>query len=299
MRTNRFSFSLPAAVLACMAALPLHAAFAAEPVLVQGPAEAITAADIHADSLRMPEQMRAQVLTRPQSVQQIANNLYVRRVMADEAAKLHLENSDAVQAELRVARDKVLSDAYLQHIDSQHTLSDAAALEQARAMYTAHPENFKSTEQVHIRHILIGGTDEAAKAKAEDVLKELRAGGDFAALAQKYSTDTGSASKGGDLGFFAHGRMVPSFEEAAFALKNVGDLSEPVKSQFGYHILQLQGKRPAGVQPFDDIRDALIAEIRTKVAQDARVAEAEKISAAAKPQTEAIEAFAKGYAPKK
>ncbi|RID98846.1 peptidylprolyl isomerase [Simplicispira hankyongi] len=282
-----------------MAALPLHAAFAAEPVLLQGPNEAITAADIHADSQRMPEQMRVQVLTRPQSVQQIANNLYVRRVMADEASKLHLENSDAVQAELRVARDKVLSDAYLQRIDSQHTLSDAVALEQAHAMYTAHPERFKSTEQVHIRHILIGGTDEAAKTKAEEVLKELRAGGDFAALAQKYSTDTGSAAKGGDLGFFAHGRMVPSFEEAAFALKNVGDLSEPVKSQFGYHILQLQGKRPAGVQPFDDIRDALIAEIRAKAAQDARVAEAEKISAAAKPQTEAIEAFAKGYAPKK
>ena len=101
-----------------------------------------------------------------QTVQQIGNNLYVRRVMADEAHKLRLDQASDVQAALRIARDKVLSDAYLQHLDKIHAVNDDAALAQARAMYRAKPERFKVDEQVRIRHILIEGKDEKAQAKA-------------------------------------------------------------------------------------------------------------------------------------
>lgn len=97
--------------------------------------------------------------------------------------------------------------------------------------------------------------DEAgAKTKAEDVLKQIRGGGDFTALAKKYSSD-GSRSKGGDLGYFTRGRMVPEFEQTAFNTP-VGQVSEPVKSQFGYHIIKVTDKRAnnAGGQPTEEVR---------------------------------------------
>lgn len=281
-------------LLACGAGAWVQAQ-AADAVLIQGPQAAITAEDIKADSLRMPEEMRPNVLKRPQTVQQIGSNLYVRRVMANEAQKLHLEQAPDVQAALRIARDKVLSDAYLLHLDKTHTVSDEAALAQARAMYQANPERFKAAEQVHIRHILIEGKDEKAQAKAQELIKALRSGADFTVLAKENSIDKGTADKGGDLGFFARGRMVPDFESAAFGLKKVGDVSEPVATQFGLHILQLQDRRPEGVQSFEDVRDALVQEIRGKITQDARAAEAQKIGEQGKPQTAAIEAFSSSY----
>src|SRR5215813_12554528 len=112
----------------------------------------------------------------------------------------------------------------------------------------AHPE-----EQVHARHILISvksadapteeGLDKtAARAKAEEVLKRVKAGENFEALAKEYSTDPGSKDNGGDLGWFGRGRMVPDFEKAAFALQP-GQVSEIVESPFGFHIIKVEGRR--------------------------------------------------------
>lgn len=266
--------------------------WAADAVLIQGPQAAISAEDIQADSLRMPEEMRSAVLKRPQTVQQIGMNLYVRRVMADEAQKLHLEQGPEVQSALRIARDKILSDAYLEHLDRSLGVSEQALQAQARSAYQAQPERFKLEEQVRIRHILLEGKDEA---KAQEILKELRAGADFGDLAKKHSIDKGTAEKDGDLGLFARGRMVPEFEHVAFSLKKVGELSEVVRTQFGLHILQLQEHLPARTQSFEEVRESLVKDIRAKMVQDLRVGAADKIREKAQPQTAAIEAFSNGY----
>ena len=268
---------------------------AAESVLLSDGNLQIDSQDLRADALRMPPEMRPLVLSRPQTVGQIATNLYVRRAMAAKAQTLGLDKDPQVLANLKIAADKVLSDALLEHIDKENALSEQALLAKAQSLYKAKPERFQSEEQVHARHILIAGNSPESKAEAEKVLSALKAGANFADLAKEKSADKSNAAKGGDLGFFGRGRMVPSFEQAAFALKNKNDLSPVVESQFGYHVIQLEARKPAGLRPFDEVKDDLVKEVRTTIAQDARVAEAQRIQSEAKLDTQAIEAFAKSY----
>jgi peptidyl-prolyl cis-trans isomerase C len=272
------------------------AAWAAEPAaLIQGDSVAITAADMQADSLRMPPEMRNTVLQRPETVLQIASNLYARRVFADRAAAEDLDKDPQVAAALKVARDKVLSDAMLERLDKKAIPSEAALEGLARNAYRAKPERFKVAEEVKIRHILIAEKTAESRAKAEDVLAELKKGADFATLAKESSADVSSAAKGGDLGYFAKGRMVPEFDAAAFALQKSGETSGLVETKFGYHILQLDDRRPPRTRPFEEVRDELMKEVRTSAAQDARVAEAQKIQQGAKINQDAVEAFAASY----
>ena len=128
----------------------------------------------------------------------------------------------------------------------------------AKTFYDQNLDKFKEEEAVRASHILIRvapDADEAAKkkarAEAEDVLKQIKAGGDFAALAQEHSQD-GSAAQGGDLNFFTRGQMVPAFETAAFALKP-GEVSGIVETQFGLHIIKVTERRPARTVPFTEV----------------------------------------------
>lgn len=290
---NRFTAQLCAVTAAVTL---LHApAWASEPALMQGEQISITATDMQADALRMPPEMRAIVLAKSQTVAQIANNLYARRAMAHQAETEGLGKDPVTAAALQIARDKVLSDALLAKIDKSAAPSDAVAEGLARNIYKAKPELFKMPEQIQARHILIAGVTPESRAQAEKTLEELKAGADFAKLAQERSADTGSASKGGDLGFFARGRMVPEFDEAAFALQKPGELSGVVESKFGFHILKLDARKPAGMKPFDEVRDELIKDVRSNLQQEARAAQAQKLQQAAKVNTEAVEAFAAGY----
>lgn len=267
------------------------------PVLMQGEQFAVTAADIEADArLRIPPDVRQRMLSSSQSVGQVASNLYIYRVWGAQAQAQGLDKDPEVVTALRITRDKVLADAWTARMARQHALTDEAAQEMARTIYRAKPDRFKRPEQVQVRHILIKGDAPEARAQADKLLAALKGGADFAQLAKEHSADKSNADKGGDLGFFGKGRMVPEFEEAAFALQKKGDLSDVVQSQFGYHLIQLEGRRPESIRPFEEVREDLMNEVRATVVNDARVAEAQKIVAAAKPNDVAIEAFAARYA---
>ncbi|WP_375576987.1 peptidylprolyl isomerase [Paracidovorax oryzae] len=291
---KRSAFRLCAGALLSAMMLSAHAQ---ETVLIQGPHIAIDSGDMRADALRMPPEMRDTVLSRPQTVTQIASNLYARRAMAQRAEAAGLERDPEVAAALRVARDKVLSDAYLAKVDKDNMPSDAVAEGLARNIYKAKPERFKVPEQVQVRHILIAGTGADSRAQIEKIEQELKGGADFAQLAKERSADKGSAAKGGDLGFFEAGKMVPEFDKAAFALTKPGQLSGIVESKFGYHILQLEGRHAARTRSFDEVRGELMQEVRANVQQEARVADAQAMQKEAKINKEAIEAFAAGYNP--
>ena len=292
MKTHSLRFGGLAALVMVLSA---SVVYAAEAVLMDGGQVTITEQDMHADALRMPIEMRERVLTRPDQVAQIASNLYVRRSLAQQADAAGLASNPETKAALQIARDKVLSDALLAKIDKDNALPDAKLEGLARSNYNANPDRFKVAEQVQVRHILSASPDDAGRAKAAQVLVDLQGGADFAALAKEHSADPGSAAKGGELGFFAKGAMVPEFEEAAFALKKKGELSGLVKTKFGYHILQLEDRRPAGVRPFEEVRDDLIKGARATVQQEARALAAQKAQQGVTVHKEAVEAFAAGY----
>jgi len=149
--------------------------------------------------------------------------------------------------------------------------------QQIQAYYNEHISDYQVPEQAKSRHILIkvapgadAKTDAAAKAKAEDVLKQLKAGGSWTELAKKYSDDPGSKDSGGELGFAQRGRMVPEFDNAIFTQK-IGDI-EIVKSQFGYHVVQVEDRQAAHTQPLSEvlpeIQAALIREATAQAQQN-------------------------------
>lgn len=263
--------------------------------LIQGATVSITTQDMQADSLRMPPEMRSIVLQKPETVTQIASNLYARRMFAERALAEGLQKDPQIAAALKIARDKVLSDAMLEQLDKKAAPSDAAAEALARDIYRTKSDRFKQGEQVQVSHILIPGNESQSRAQAEKLLEEIKAGADFAKAAQERSADTGSATKGGDLGFFGRGRMLPEFETVAFNLAKVGDVSDVVETKFGFHILKLTGKKPAGIRPFEEVKDELVKEVRNNVQQEARAAEAQKLQQGATINKEAIEGYAAGF----
>ncbi|NOZ79424.1 MAG: hypothetical protein GXP48_09670 [Acidobacteria bacterium] len=149
--------------------------------------------------------------------------------------------------------------------------------QQIKKYYDEHKADFRQPEQAHAAHILIqvppGASPEAvarAKAKADGIAKIARSGADFAMLARKFSQDPGSKSKGGDLGWFGRKRMVKVFADAVFSHKP-GDIVGPIKSQFGYHIIKVEGFKPARQKTLDEVKD----QIKFQLLESSAAAEAE------------------------
>jgi parvulin-like peptidyl-prolyl isomerase len=124
---------------------------------------------------------------------------------------------------------------------------------------------FTTPEQVCVRHILF---NKDQKQKAEDVKKQLENGGDFAKLAKEDSQDPGSAAKGGDLGCLGKGETVPDFEEAAFGAKQ-GEIVGPVKTQFGYHILEVTDAKPKQIRPLSEVESQIRSQLSTEKQSEA------------------------------
>lgn len=234
----------------------------------------ITADELRADFARMPPEAIRAAATDPAVVQQTAANLLIRKAMATEAEQMGLQNQPEFERQMRLVRDRLLSDAWLAKVDAENTLSDAEADRLTDLKYKAEAfSRFKQPGQIKVRHILQPKTPEG-RAKAEELLKELKAGADFAELAKQHSTDPGSGSRGGDLGLVGRGRMVPEFDAAAFRLDKPGDLSDIIETGFGYHIIRLDEKQPDTIAPFSEVREGLKREVIAKARNDARNAAA-------------------------
>ncbi|RUP28991.1 MAG: peptidylprolyl isomerase [Curvibacter sp.] len=263
-------------------------------VLLEGAGVQVTDQDVLVETMTIPPEQRKAALSKPETVGQIALNIYTRKVLAADAIKAGAEKDDDTLKALALVREKTFMDYAIVHLDRRNALPAAEAEKQALASYKANSKKYEVAEQVKASHILVkfGDDPKAAKEKAEGILAELKGGANFAELAKAKSDDPGSAARGGDLGLFGRGKMVKPFEDAAFALKNPGDLSDIIESQFGYHVLVLTERKPAGVKPFEEVKDDLIAEVQKGVIDEGRKKEAKRIGDMGKIKLPQVEAFA-------
>lgn len=264
---------------------------AASSVVAEGAnGQRITTDDIHADALRLPVTQRSIALAAPDAVQQAAQNLYVRRMLAEQAVRDGLDKDPLVSATLQLVRDRVLSEARLTKIDEANKPAPEAVEAVARASYRANPERFRTADQTRARHILVTGHTEQAKREAEALLAELKGGADFEKVAREKSHDT-SSERGGDLGWFDMGRMVPEFDAALDELKKPGDMSGLVRTQFGWHIIKLEGRRAGGQRTYEEVAEELKTQAANQLQSEARLKEVRRIVDTFKPDRKAIEAF--------
>lgn len=204
--------------------------------------------------------------------------VFVQRKLAEEAQARALSVDE--KALLEDARLRALSQLQIEYLVAKRPEPNFEAA--AHEAYLAKKESYATPQRVHVEHILINTktrSDAEALSRAEEVRRLVfegkRAFGD---LAKEYSDDPSASRNGGDLGFFARGAMVKPFEEAAFSMSKEGQVSAPVKTDFGYHVIRFMGREAAGYTPFDQIKEELIKEEKAKFRGKVLREEYERIS---------------------
>ena len=236
-------------------------------VMTVGP-DKITAAEFNGFIDSLPEQYKAQA--QGPMKRQVAEQIASMRLLANEARQRGLDKDKAMQNRIRLQTENLLAGAALQELMKTAPV-DAAAIQK---YYDEHKNEY---EQVQARHILIrfkGSpvpvkegqkdlTEEEALAKVQAIRKRLAGGEDFEKVAKAESDDTGSGAAGGDLGMFKRGSMVPAFEEVAFN-QPLGELSEPVKTQFGYHLIKTEKHEN---KKLDEVKGEIESRLKPEMAQ--------------------------------
>jgi peptidyl-prolyl cis-trans isomerase C len=251
--------------------------------------EQITAAKLDQMYSRSGAQMRAEYEKNGGKVAFLDN--YIRkRLLVQEALKAGFDKKPDVQADMETAKESVLFDRYVRDVVAAQIINDS----DVKKYYDEHPSEFQRSDSVKVRHIVITPNGAGPRPKtagdAMDLIKSIAAdlhtqmvtptGTDpaaaarvrakyFSAAARKYSED-GSAPSGGDLGWVSRGLLDPTFEDAAFNLP-IGVMSGIIETRFGYHLIFVEARKPAGTAPFDevkqDIRENLLAQRAADVMQ--------------------------------
>ena len=206
------------------------------------------------------------------------NNYIEKRLLVQEAMKEGIQRRPEIEADMRAAADSVLFDRYVREMVAPEAVPES----DVRALYESTKNSYRTVEKIKARHIIAspaGGqvlnstgdnarSEEEALAKINRIAAQIRSGKiTFEDAARQFSEDA-SAAEGGDLGWFNRGMMVAPFEDAAFKLEK-GKVSDVVKTEFGYHLIQLDDRIPAGVAPFEavryEVREKLLAERASQI----------------------------------
>jgi len=218
----------------------------------------------------LPEQYRG--LARTTQRKQFADNIVQLLTLAQEGQRRKIDGTDEYKTLAQFQLNNVLAALTVEAMRKEVAVTDA----DLRKYYEQHKNEWEQVKGAHILVRFQGSqvtlrpgekdlTDAEALAKAQDLRAKIMAGADFAEVAKKESDDVGSAMNGGELGTFRHGQMVGPFEEAAFKLKP-GEVSEPVRSQFGYHIIKVQSH---DIKSFDEVRAEIEARVKPEALKNA------------------------------
>ncbi len=247
-------------------ALPVLAADAPAAASAAVPAGDPVVARVNGEEIHRSDVMRELQMAGPQMQQmppqmifpQILQKMIATKIVSQKGYADGLQNDKDVKARVHDLEAQVVAEAYV-HKQIEPKITDAKIKER----YDQLASKFKPQDEVRARHILV-----KTEAEADDIIKQLKGGADFAKLAEEKSKDTGSAAHGGDLGYFVHDAMVKAFADAAFAMKP-GDVSTtPVKTEFGYHIIKVEDKRKSSPPPVAEVKDQIANQLGQELTND-------------------------------
>lgn len=214
--------------------------------------------------MNVPEAERGIFYASEKRVRDFLANMFGVRKLAGEARQRQLSAEE--QRILDETTNRALAQMQLEYLVAQAAKPDFE--KSARETYVAYPERFVNPEMVRVEHILVSRKErctEEARKRAEDVLAQVKSGDkSFAAIAEEMSDDPSVKQNKGDMGFFARGKMVKPFEDAAFAMKTRGEIVGPVETSYGYHIIRFVERKPESKRPFEEVKDGLVREAEQK-----------------------------------
>jgi parvulin-like peptidyl-prolyl isomerase len=213
-----------------------------------------------------PVNVQLEALKQKPKFKEKLEEMYLTKAIAAEVKKTPLSAEE--QAELDEMQKMFYFKVKIKQLSEQN-LPDFAPL--AAAQYKANKEKYVEPEQVAVEHILLDTRqkykDKEALKLAKNLIAQLKKGADFGALALKYSNDPSVKQNKGQLGFFSKGKMLKEFEDAAYQLK-LQELSEPVQTQYGYHILRKYGQKASAIKDFAAVKDEIIAKLKADYVQN-------------------------------
>jgi len=228
--------------------------------------------DFRREVERLPPRSRMQ-LTMLERKKQFIDNYILNDLLTDEGRARGYDRDPEIARQVEELQRRLVVQRVMKDFQEPPELSD----EQVRAYYDQNRRLF-SGSQVRVSHILV--KDEALAKSLREQLREDPS--KFEDVAKANSTDTATAARGGDLGFFGQGRMVAEFEQAAFALERPGDISEVVKSPFGYHIIKMAERKDGPDKPFDEVKDRIRMTLGNQKRQEQAQARFDTLRAKAK-----------------
>jgi peptidyl-prolyl cis-trans isomerase C len=217
--------------------------------------EKITLEEFNKELDRIPANMKMLVLTQS-GKQSFLDRYVVKRLLMEEAKKANIEKDKDFQDRLSDIREQLLIESLLK---KKVATNINPSEQELKDYYEKNKEKFKTGQEVDTRQILV-----KTEKEAREIRGKLDKGEDFADLAKRYSIDPSAKATGGEIGFHAKGTLVPEYEAVAFKMTKVGQISAPVKTQLGYHIIQLQGIKPPAYTPYEEVKEF----IKQRIAQE-------------------------------
>jgi len=251
----------------------------------------ITQADLEREIKNLPE-FAQKLFEGGEGKERFLNELIKKELLYQEALKRGIEKDPEYQKKVEEFKKITLIGQLLEkEIESKAKVTE----QDAKNYYEKHKAELASVSQIRASHILV-----KTEAEAKQILEKLKKGGNFAELAKKYSIDPGSAKNGGDLGYFSSGQMVPEFEQAAAKLKP-GEISEPVKTKFGYHIIKVTDRKMGKPVEFEKVKSVIMQRLSAEKQKEVFDAYIEGLKKSYKVEInkEAVSGLAKAGAEKK
>ena len=250
--------------IACLllAATLAPAVWADEPYLARNDLVTVTRADYEAELARLPAEQQGILRSTPERVPSFIESILLMKTLAVQARNEKLDQKPSVQAEMRIAADRVLAQRRLEQHEATLKLPDFT--KRAQELYAVDPSAYEEKANYHASHIMVDfncRTPEAAKARAEEARKVLLGGIPFADVVASYSDDPTAKRNKGDLGWRTFEELNPTLKEVLPKLKK-GEVSEPVSSNFGFHVLVLHDVKPKRTTPFSEVKGAIVEKLK-------------------------------------